>query len=99
MGLYRIYIDEVGNHDLVHADDPNQRFFGLTGVIVESSYMLHTLRPEMEGIKARFFQTDPDEPVIFHRKEMVNKRWPFKALLDEDVERDFNVALLDVLVK
>lgn len=24
MSLYRIYIDEVGNHDLVHADDPNQ---------------------------------------------------------------------------
>ncbi len=23
MSLYRIYIDEVGNHDLVHADDPN----------------------------------------------------------------------------
>jgi hypothetical protein len=24
MSLYRIYIDEVGNHDLIHADDPNQ---------------------------------------------------------------------------
>ncbi|MEW5959426.1 MAG: hypothetical protein AB1801_17015, partial [Chloroflexota bacterium] len=23
MSLYRIYIDEVGNHDLTHADDPN----------------------------------------------------------------------------
>ena len=24
MALYRIYVDEVGNHDLTHADDPNQ---------------------------------------------------------------------------
>ena len=24
MSLYRVYIDEVGNHDLVHADNPNQ---------------------------------------------------------------------------
>jgi hypothetical protein len=32
MTLYRIYIDEVGNHDLTHADDPNQRFLSLTGV-------------------------------------------------------------------
>jgi len=23
MSLYRIYIDETGNHDMVHADDPN----------------------------------------------------------------------------
>ena len=34
MTLYRIYVDEVGNHDLAHADDPNQRFFSLTGVIL-----------------------------------------------------------------
>ena len=25
MALYRIYIDEVGNHDFTHADDPNLR--------------------------------------------------------------------------
>jgi hypothetical protein len=52
MSLYRVYIDEVGNHDLVHADDPNQRFLGLTGVILESEYTLRVLRPEMERIKA-----------------------------------------------
>ena len=36
MSLYRIYIDETGNHDMTHADDPNQRFLALTGVILES---------------------------------------------------------------
>ena len=97
MSLYRIYIDEVGNHDLVHADDPNQRFLGLTGVILESDYTLRVLRPEMERIKVEFFQTDPDEPVIFHRKEMVNKRWPFKVLCDPEIERRFNETLLDAL--
>jgi hypothetical protein len=35
MSLYRIYIDETGNHDMTHADDPNQRFLALTGVILE----------------------------------------------------------------
>ena len=97
MALYRIYIDEVGNHDLVHADDPNQRFLGLTGVIIESGHTLRVLRPEMERIKAAFFQTDPDEPVILHRKEMVNKRWPFRSLRDPDVESRFNATLLEAL--
>jgi hypothetical protein len=97
MSLYRVYIDEVGNHDMEHADDPNQRFLGLTGVIVESQEMLHIIRPEMEQLKARFFQTDPDEPVIFHRKEMVNRRWPFKTLLDPEIEKQFNATLLECL--
>lgn len=99
MSLYRIYIDEVGNHDLVHADEPNHRFLSLTGVILEADYTLYTLRPEMEQIKAEFFQHDPDEPVIFHRKEIVNRRWPFKALRDPEIENRFNARLLEVLEK
>jgi len=43
MSLYRIYVDEVGNHDMTHTDDPNQRYLSLTGVILESSYTLQTL--------------------------------------------------------
>jgi hypothetical protein len=57
--LYRVYIDEVGNHDLTHADDPNQRFFSLTGVILESDYTAQVLRHEMEQIKTDFFPAGP----------------------------------------
>jgi hypothetical protein len=99
MALYRIYIDEVGTHDLLHADDPNQRFLSLTGVILESEYTLHRLLPEMEQLKRDFFQRDPDEPVILHRKELVNKRPPFHALRDPGTEQRFNAALLDVLTR
>lgn len=97
--LYRLYIDEVGNHDLTHADDPNQRFLSLTGVILESEHTSQVVRPDMEAIKTRFFQNDPDEPVIFHRKELVNKRPPFHPLRNPDVEREFNSQLLDALTR
>ena len=99
MGLYRVYVDEVGNHDLMHADDPNQRFLSLTGVILESQYTLHVLQPEMNQIKREFFQGDPDEPVIFHRKELVNKRPPFHSLRDPQTEQRFNTALLTALAR
>ena len=99
MALCRIYIDEVGTHDLTHADDPNQRFLSLTGVILESDYTLRVLQPEMNQLKRDFFQRDPDEPVLLHRKELVNKRPPFDALRDPDNERRFNAALLAALAR
>ena len=54
MSLHRIYVDEVGTHDLTHADDPNQRFLSLTGVVFESDHTLNVLRPEMDQIKREF---------------------------------------------
>jgi len=99
MSLYRIYIDEVGNHDLTHADDLNERFLSLTGVILESTYTLNSLQPEMNHIKREFFQRDPDEPVIFHRKEIINKRPPFHPLRDPEIERQFNTVILNALEK
>lgn len=96
MSLYRLYIDEVGNQDLTHTD-ANERFLSLTGVIIESQYCIEELVPEMEEIKRRFFVVDPDIPVIFHRKEMVNKRPPFQALRDPIIEDEFNIALLTKL--
>ena len=99
LALYRIYVDEVGNHDLTHADDPNQRFLSLTGVLLESQYTMHVLQPEMNQLKQEFFQSDPDEPVIFHRKELVNKRPPFHPLRDSQTEQKFNTALLMALAR
>lgn len=97
MSLHRLYIDEVGNHDMEHVVHPNQRFLGLTGVMVDSDQMRRIIQPQMNQLKIRFFQSDPDEPVIFHRKELVNKRPPFDVLLDSEVENKFNSALLDSL--
>ena len=97
MSLFRIYIDETGNHDMTHADDPNQRFLALTGVILESDYNTSVIQPEMDTIKRQFFQKDPDTPVIFHRKEMVNHRPPFEALRDVKEEKRFNQAILAAL--
>jgi len=82
-----------------HTDDPNQRFLALTGVILESEYISRTLKPEMDAIKREYFQHDPDVPVIFHRKEIVNRRPPFEVLRDKGIEKHFNDALLEGLMK
>ena len=94
---YRLYIDEVGNSGLESSRDPNNRYLSLTGVIVELEYVAKTLHPDMESLKARYFGSHPDEPIIFHRKELVNKRYPFLALRDPTTSAKFDNELLSFL--
>ena len=94
---YRMYIDEVGNSDLGASDSPNHRYLSLTGVIFDLIYVQEVVFPEVENLKKRYFNSHPDEPVILHRKEIVNKRPPFDNLLDPTVEEAFNADILSLL--
>jgi hypothetical protein len=94
---YRIYIDEVGNPDLESSDDPNHRFLSLTGIILELGYVETVLHPQMEALKAEYFRSHPDDPVIFHRKEMVNAKPPFEVLKDVKMQQRFDQELLKLM--
>ncbi|GEM_PF-561866 len=94
---YRIYIDEVGNPDLESSENPNHQFLSLTGVIIELGYAASVVHPQMEEIKHRYFQAHPDEPIIFHRKEMFNNRHPFEALADAAIRKTFDNELLRLM--
>jgi hypothetical protein len=94
---YRLYIDEVGNPDLGASADPNHRFLSLTGVVLDLAYVDSTVFPALEGLKRKFFGSHPDEPIVLHRKELVNKKPPFEALQDGAVEAAFNAELLTLL--
>ena len=99
MTKYRIYIDEVGNPDLESSDDPNHRFLSLTGIIINLQYVAEVIQPELEHLKKEFFETHPDEPIVLHRKELLNARYPFNALKDQEIRRSFNKSLLNLLMK
>ena len=92
-----MYIDETGNSDLKSSDNPNHRFLTLTGVIVNLQYISDTLAPELEALKSKYFGSHPDEPIILHRKEMVNAKPPFSILRDNSVKEKFNNELLHLL--
>jgi len=94
---HRIYIDEVGNPDLGSSDNPNHRFLSLTGVILELGYVARVVHPQMEAVKTKFFHSHPDDPVIFHRKEMVNGKPPFEALRDPEIRGSFDRELLELM--
>lgn len=68
---HRIYIDEVGNSDLKGSQDPNHRFLCLAGIIMELEHVRDVFHPQLEQLKRICFNAHPDEPVIFHRKELM----------------------------
>jgi hypothetical protein len=96
---YRIYIDEVGNPDLASSDNPNHRFLSLTGVILELGHVEDVVFPQMENIKKTFLGSHPDDPIIFHRKEMLNAVYPFEKLKNVIFRKLFDAQLLSLLQK
>lgn len=94
---YRIYIDETGNSDLNSSDNPNHRYLSLTGVILELGYIDKVLHPALEQFKKRYFDSHVDDPVVFHRKELMGKKSPFSSLENPAIEAQFNNELLKLL--
>lgn len=94
---YRMYIDEVGNSDLEASDDPNHRYLSLTGIILNLDYVSSIVYPEIERLKREYFGSHPDEPIILHRKKILNKKHPFGILRKETIEKTFNNKLLGLI--
>lgn len=96
---YRLYIDEVGNPGLEAAKDPRHRYLSLTGIIMELSYVNEIAFVGLEDLKQKYFHYHVDDPVIFHRKEIVNQKYPFHALRKDRTRRAFDDDLLQLLNK
>ena len=92
-----MYVDEVGNADLRSSDDPNHRFLSLTGVVIGLGHVESVVHPQMEALKSAYFGSHPDDPVILHRKELVNRRGPFVSLRDPAVNAAFDRELLGLM--
>jgi hypothetical protein len=95
--MYRMYVDETGNADLAASADPVHRFLSLTGIVVERKHMAEVAIPEIQRIKHEILELDPDSMVPLHRKELMNREWPFTALRKPEKELAFNQAILKLL--
>lgn len=96
MRLYRVFIDEVGNHDMGSSDDPNHRHLGLTGVIMTLEYETGEFTQVLNGIKEDIFGT---QEVVLHRREMLQGKPPFEKLADAAVRTQFDGMLLHLVAE
>jgi len=94
--LYRIYIDESGDHTYHSLDDAAKRYLGLTGCIIEAEYYRTIFHPALETLKQKHFPHDPDEPVILHRREIIDCTGAFWRLRDKDKRKAFDQDILSI---
>jgi len=98
-GLYRIYIDEVGNGTVnTKTLENNSRFLTLTGVVMESEYVKTQVVPALESLKRdHFAKHHPDEPIILHASELKGKGKEFACLKDPAARFAFDQALFSFI--
>jgi len=93
---FRLYIDESGDHVFRYLEEPGHRYLCLLGCWFRGQEYLEFHR-ELEALKQRHLPHNPDEPVILHRKDMVNRRGCFWRFRDRDLEESFNNDLMGLI--
>jgi hypothetical protein len=94
--LYRVFIDEVGNHDIGSSDDPNHRYLGLTGVMMtlehEEGIFTNALNSFRQGILGT-------REAVLHRREIIEAKPPFDRLADPAVRKQFDEGILRLVAE
>ena len=85
---FRLYLDESGDH-VFHDEGtlalPSHRYLALTGCWFETTgdaYLGFT--DALEQLKRSHLPHSPDEPVVLHREDILNRRGPFWRLRDAE---------------
>jgi hypothetical protein len=96
MSLHRLYFDESGDHTDHALDTPKRRYLALCGLIFEVG-AYRQFQEAFDQLKRELFQADPDEPVVLHREDILNRRGVFKRLQNETFRASFDDRLLALL--
>jgi len=94
---YRLYIDESGDHTYNLLDQISYRYLGLMGVWFEQTKAYVRFADDVNAFKRRIFGPRPDNPVILHRSDIINRKGPFGILCDERTRRSFDEGLLQLV--
>lgn len=93
---YRLYIDESGDHVFRQLDDERHRYLCLLGCwFRDEDY--RPFHHQLEALKQKHVPHNPDDPVILHREEIVNRRGPFWRLRDQVKADAFDNDLLKLV--
>ena len=99
MKRYRLYIDESGDHTYKQISKTSQRYLGLIGCFVETETYRAEFHPALDQLKQTHFPRNPDDPIVLHRTDIINRRGAFWKLRDQTVRQCFNKDLLQFLTE
>ncbi len=96
--VYRCYIDEMGHHHNPSTAQPQDRFLTLAGCIFKIHPDYEDAARAAAVFKEEYWPNrNPDNPVIFHREDILYKRGAFGILADAKVKEGFDADLLGFL--
>jgi hypothetical protein len=94
---YRLYIDESGDHTYKKLNEVSHRYLALLGLWCRQKDEYVALHDGLEKLRRDVFGPRPDDPVILHREDIINKRGDFYVLQAPDKERALNDGLLQLV--
>lgn len=90
--LYRLYIDESGDHTYNRIDAVAHRYLALLGVWFQLGDEYNAFATDLERFKRSLFGQRPDNPVVLHRSEIINRKGAFGILCDKEKRERFDVV-------
>lgn len=97
MGVYRLYVDESGDHGYNDLDIVGGQYLAITGLIIEMESYRATFHPDLEAFKQSTIPHDPDRPLILHRRDIIDRSGVYKSLQNSEVRRRFNAELIQFI--
>jgi len=94
---YRLYIDESGDHTYKKLDNVGHRYLALLGVWFRQAEDYLAFVHALEKFKDALFGERPDDPVILHRTDIINRRGAFGILCEEGKRKTFDEGLLQLV--
>lgn len=94
---YRLYIDESGDHTYEQVDTDAHRYLALLGVWFELRVDYIAFANDLERFKLGLFGQRPDNPVILHRSDIINRKGAYGILCDAEKRNRFDAGLLEVV--
>jgi len=84
---------QIDHYPQLEKDD--KRYLGLTGCIFKLDYYIEQFVPTFDALKRDFF--DPDEQVILHAKDIIQRRGHFHILRNEETAIRFDAGIIDLI--
>lgn len=92
--VFRLYVDESGDHSYSKLDDPWHRHLCLLGIWLRRRDTYSELVDGLTAIKRDIFGMDDDDPLVFHLADIKGRRGPFGLLRDSGRDARFGERLL-----
>jgi Protein of unknown function (DUF3800) len=96
---YRLFFDETDAGDLRSANDPNQRYLSLTGIVIRQDFHDGYTTRRLDRLKRDIFGQSPTNVIVLHRRDLIDRKGIFAPLADDQIRKEFDARIAALIAK